>query len=68
MTEIATRPFPSALPPSDEEFAAWQALSRSEQIARYREVLLSPEAARVSPATMDDILLAARRRVAARRG
>lgn len=68
MTETATRPFPSALPPTEAELAAWRALSREEQVARYREVLLAPEAERVSKSTMADVLAAARQRVAARRG
>lgn len=67
MTEIATRPYPSALPPSEAELAAWHALSRDEQLARYREALQAPEAGRVSKATMADVLSAARKRVAARR-
>jgi hypothetical protein len=68
MSEIATHPSPSALPPTEAELAAWQALSRDEQLARYREALLAPDAARVSEATMADVLTAARQRVAARRG
>jgi hypothetical protein len=67
MTEIATRPYPSALPPSEAELAAWHALSRDEQLARYREALQAPEAGRVSKATMADVVAAARKRVAARR-
>jgi len=38
------------------------------QLARTRAVLQAPEAGRVSEATMADVLAAARRRVAARRG
>ena len=68
MSEIATRPFPSALPPTEAERAAWLALSRDEQLARTREALLAPEAGRVSKATMADILAVARQRVAARHG
>jgi hypothetical protein len=68
MTDTTTRPLPSALPPTEAELAAWQALSRDEQIARYREALQAPEAGRVSKATMADVLTAARQRVAARRG
>jgi len=37
MTKIAARPVPSALLPTDAELAAWLALSRDEQIARYRD-------------------------------
>jgi hypothetical protein len=65
MTEITTRALPSALPPTEEELAAWRALSRDEQLIRYRNALQAPDAAR---ATMADVLTAARQRVAARRG
>jgi hypothetical protein len=68
MTEIATRPFPSALPPTEAELAAWRALSRDEQLTRYRDALQGPDAGRASKATMADVLTAARQRVAARRG
>lgn len=67
MTEVATRPFPSATPPTEAELSAWRALSRDEQLARYREALQAPEAGRVSKATMADVLTAARQRAAARR-
>ena len=67
MSDIATRPIPSALPPTEAELAAWRALSRDEQLARYREALNAPDAARVGEATMADVLTAARKRVAARR-
>jgi hypothetical protein len=68
MTEIATRPFPSALPPTEAELAAWRALSRDEQLTRYRDALQAPDAGRVSKATMADVLTTARQRVAGRRG
>jgi hypothetical protein len=68
MTEIATRPFPSALPPTEAELAAWRALSRDEQLTRYRDALQAPDAGRVSKATMADVLTTARQRVAARSG
>ncbi len=68
MTETATRPFPSARPPTEAELAIWRALSRDEQLARYRDALQAPDARRVSEATMADVLTAARQRVAARRG
>ena len=68
MTEIATRPFPSALPPTAAELAAWRALSRDEQLTRYRAALQAPDAGRVTEATMADVLTAARQRVGARRG
>lgn len=68
MSEVTTYPFPSALPPTEAELVAWRALSREEQMTRYREALLAPEAGRVSQASMEDVLIAARQRVAARRG
>jgi predicted DNA-binding protein (UPF0251 family) len=68
MTEITTRPSLSALPPTEAELAAWHALSREEQLARYRETLQAADAGRVSKATMADVLAAARQKVAARRG
>ena len=67
MTKLDTRPFPSALPPTEAELAAWRALPRDEQLARYREALQSPKAARITKATMPEILTAARQRAAARR-
>jgi hypothetical protein len=67
MSSTATRILPSALPASAEERAAWEQLPRDEQIARLREVLLAPDAQRVSPAGMGDVLAAARER-AGRRG
>jgi hypothetical protein len=68
MTEIASRPFASALPPTGAEFAAWRALSRDEQITRYREAPRAPDGVRASKATMAEVLTAARERVAARLG
>jgi hypothetical protein len=68
MTEIFVRPVPSALPPTEVELTAWRALSRDEQLARYREALTAPDTGCVSKATMADVLTAARQRVAARRG
>jgi hypothetical protein len=67
MSKLATRPFPSALPPTEAELTAWQVLSRDEQFARYREAVQAPNAGRVGNATMADVLIAARQRVAARR-
>ena len=66
MTETVVRPIPSAVPPTETELAAWRALSRDAQLARYREALLAPEAARVSQASMADVLTAARQRGAGR--
>jgi hypothetical protein len=68
MAEVTTRPYPSALTPTEAELAAWRALSRDEQLGRYREALQAPDAARVSDATMADVPTATRQRAAARRG
>jgi hypothetical protein len=68
MTDATTRAMPSALPPSEAELAEWQALSREEQLARYREVLRHPDCQRISDSTMSDIRAEAQRRAAASRG
>ena len=68
MTETTTRAFPFARPPTEAELAAWRALSRDEQLIRTRDALQAPDAARATNATMADVLITARRRVAARRG
>ncbi len=68
MPMTTTRLMPSALPPSEAELAAWNALTRDEQISSYREALSHPDCDLVSSATMADILTEARARVAARRG
>jgi hypothetical protein len=68
MTETTARPFPSALPPTEEELAVWRSLSRDEQLARYREALQAADVQRVSKANMADVLAIARQRVAARPG
>ena len=66
-SELEVMTMPSALPPSEAELAAWHALSREEQLARYRQALQHPSRRRISDATMVDLLTKARRRVAARR-
>jgi len=58
---------PSPLPPTEAELAAWHALSRDEQLARYRQALHHPDCDRVSGAAMRDVLAAARQKAAARR-
>jgi hypothetical protein len=68
MSRTATRVLPSAVPASEEEREAWQGLSRGEQVARFREVLLGADAQRVSDASVGDVLAAARARVAGRGG
>jgi len=60
MSETATRVSPSPLPPTEAEQAAWNRLTRDEQIARYREYLSHPDCDEVSAATMADILAEAR--------
>jgi hypothetical protein len=64
MTTTTSRAAPSPLPPTDAELAAWNALTRDEQLARYREYLSHPDCDRVSSATMADIFNEARARVA----
>jgi len=68
MSDTITDVIPSALPPTEEELAAWRALSREDQIARYREALQAPDTQRISSTTMADIREAAHKRVAARCG
>ena len=68
MTGTATREFPSAIPPTEAELDGWRVLSREEQLARYQAALQAPDAGRVSKASMADVLIEARRRVARRRG
>ena len=67
MSDTLTRVMPSATP-TDEEIAAWNELSREEQLKRYRELFNHPDCNTVSGATMDGILAEARRRSALRRG
>jgi hypothetical protein len=67
MTETKTRAMPSPLPPTEAELAEWNALTRDEQLARYREYLSHPYCERVSSASMADVLAEAHERVAARR-
>ena len=66
MTDTKTHAMPSPLPPTEAELAEWNALSRDEQIARFREYLSHPDCDRVSDATMADVLAEGRERVAAR--
>jgi hypothetical protein len=57
---------PSPLPAGEDELAAWNALTRDEQIARYREYLAHADCSSLTNDTPDDILAAARAKVAAR--
>jgi hypothetical protein len=66
MSTTATRATPGPLPPTEAELEAWSALTREEQIARYREHLSHPDCDRVSDATMAEILEDARARAAVR--
>ena len=68
MPDTMARTMPSPLPPTKAELAAWNGLTRDEQIARYREYLAHPDCDRISSATMIDVLAEARARVASRRG
>jgi hypothetical protein len=53
--ENLSRVVPSATP-SNDEVAAWQALSRDEQLRRLQARVTHPDCAAVSDATMSDIL------------
>jgi hypothetical protein len=67
MTDTKTRAMPSPLPPTDAELAEWNALSREEQVSRYRDALSHADCAIVTETTMSEILAEAQARVAARR-
>jgi hypothetical protein len=56
---------PSAMP-TEAALGAWEALSRDEQICRYQGLFAQPDCNIFSSDTPDDILLAARQRVAQR--
>ena len=60
MTETATRVSPSPLAPTEAEKAAWDRLTRDEQLARYREYLSHPDCDSIIAATMADVLAEAR--------
>jgi len=65
-TEKPIRVMPTATP-TEAEIAAWAALPRDEQSRRYRELFEHPDCNSFTADTPDDILAAARQRVAARR-
>ncbi len=67
MSDTMTRVTPSATP-TEQEIAAWNELSREEQLKRYREFFSHPDTMTDCGQTMDDILAEARRRSALRRG
>jgi hypothetical protein len=68
MTKTKTRATPSALPPTKAELEEWNALSREEQVKRYREALAHPDCDIVTDDTMADILAEAQARFTARSG
>lgn len=67
MATVKIHIMPSPLPASESERNEWNALTREEQVARYREYLSQPECDRLTSVTMADILTEARAEVAARR-
>jgi hypothetical protein len=67
MSDTMIRVMPSATP-TEQEIAAWNELSREEQLKRYRELFSDPDTMTDCGQTMDDILAEARRRSALRRG
>lgn len=56
ITDMKTRAMPSPLPPTEAELAEWNALSREEQVNRYREALSHPDCDIVTETTMAEIL------------
>ncbi len=67
MSDTSTRIMPSELPPTEVELAEWNALTREQQIARYREYFAHPDCEAFTADTPEEILAAARAQVAARR-
>jgi len=67
MPDTKTRATPSALPPSEAELAEWNALSREEQIARYREFFAHPDCNTFADETAEEVIAAAQKQAAARR-
>jgi len=66
--DAVVRAYPSALPPTEAELAEWRALSREEQVRRYREALAHPDCSVATDDSMDAILAEAQARVARRHG
>jgi hypothetical protein len=54
---------PSATP-TEDDIRAWEALPRDEQLRRLRAALTHPDCSTTTPESMDDVLAAARARVA----
>jgi len=65
-TDKPTRVMPSAAP-TEAELVAWADLPRDEQVRRYHEMFGHLDCNTFTTDTPDDILAAARQRVAARR-
>jgi hypothetical protein len=65
MADTKTRALLSPLPPTEAERAAWNALTRDEQIAQYRGLFDHPDCNTFTKDTPDDILKAAEERVTA---
>jgi len=65
-TDKRIRALPAAAP-TEAELAVWDALSRDEQVRRYQEMFKHPDCNNFTTDTPDEILAAARQRVAARR-
>jgi hypothetical protein len=61
MPDTKTRAMPSALPPSEAELAEWNALTRDEQIARYREFFAHPDCNTFTNETAEEVVAAAQR-------
>jgi hypothetical protein len=64
--DTKARVMPGPLPATDAELAEWNALTRDEQIERYREYLSHPDCRTFTDQTPDEILAEARKRAAAR--
>ena len=65
-TDKLSHVMPSATP-TEAELAAWAALPRDEQVRRYQELFQQADCNTFTTDTPDEILAAARQRVAARR-
>jgi hypothetical protein len=59
---------PAAKPPTEAETAAWQALTREEQVRLYREALAHPDCGVATEDSMAEILAEAQARFARRDG
>jgi hypothetical protein len=66
MTDQLANITPSAAP-SEAELEAWAKLPRDEQVRRYQALFAQPDCNNFTTDTPDDILAAARQRVAQRR-